>query len=81
MDSKLAPLHITEGNYYSLSQVAELHQVYPQTALYWVKRGWLPAVRLPGLGYIVAEQDALAFRVRRRKRTNAAKIEGCGVSG
>ena len=66
MDHKPTPFYIVEGNYYTLAQVAELHQVYPQTALYWVKQGWLPATKLAGLGYIVTEQEALAFRVRRR---------------
>ena len=72
---KPAPLHVVEGNYYTLTQVAELHQVYPQIVLYWVKRGWLPAMQLPGLGYIVAEQTALAFEVRRRSRTSVALCE------
>ncbi len=75
MNAKPAPFHIVEGNYYTLTQVAELHQVYPQTALYWVKQGWLPALKLLGLGYIVTEQDALAFRVRRRARTSQAQRE------
>lgn len=73
MDNKPAPFHITEGNYYTLTQVAELHQVYPQTVLYWVTRGWLPAIRLSGLGYIVAEQDALAYVPRRHKWSRAGK--------
>ncbi len=75
MDNKPAPFYITEGNYYTLTQVAELHQVYPQTALYWVKQGWLPALKLLGLGYIVTEQDARAFQVRRRARTSQARRE------
>lgn len=75
MDHKPAPFHIVEGNYYTLTQVAELHQVYPQTVLYWVKQGWLSATKLPGLGYIVTEQDALDFRVRRRSRTSLALRE------
>ena len=75
MNTKPAPFHIVEGNYYTLTQVAELHQVYPQTALYWVKQGWLPALKLLGLGYIVTEQDALAFKVRRRSLTSQALHE------
>ncbi len=67
MPAKPKSFHIAEGNYYTLTQVAQLHQVYPQTALYWVSHGWLPAVRLAGLGYIVAEQDALAYESRRNK--------------
>ncbi len=74
-DHNPAPFHIVEGNYYTLTQVAELHQVYPQTVLYWVTRGWLPAMKLPGLGYIVTEQDARAFQVRRRARTSLAQRE------
>lgn len=73
MDHKPAPFHIVEGNYYTLTQVAELHQVYPQTVLYWVKRGWLPATKLSGLGYIVTEQDALAYKPRRKAR--ASKVD------
>ncbi len=34
MIDKSAPFHVAEGNYYTLTQVAELHQVYPQTVLY-----------------------------------------------
>ena len=75
MDHKPAPLHIVEDNYFTLTQVAELHQVYPQTVLYWVKQGWLPALKLLGLGYIVTEQDALAFKVRRRSLTSQALHE------
>ena len=75
MIDKSAPFHVAEGNYYTLMQVAELHQVYPQTVLYWVKRGWLPALQLPGLGYIVTELEALAFKVRRRSRTSKAQRE------
>ena len=67
MPARPKPLHIPEGSYYTLTQVAELHQVYPQTVLYWVTHGWLPAIRLAGLGYIVADQDALAYVPRRHK--------------
>ncbi len=72
MIDKSAPFHVAEGNYYTLTQVAELHQVYPQTALYWVKQGWLPALKLLGLGYIVTEQDALAYKPRRKARASKA---------
>ena len=75
MIDKSAPFHVAEGNYYTLTQVAELKQVYPQTVLYWVKQGWLPAMQLLGLGYIVTEQDALDFQVRRRARTSQARRE------
>lgn len=72
MGHKPAPFHIVEGDYYTLTQVAELHQVYPQTVLYWVTHSWLPAIRLSGLGYIVAEQDALAYKPRRKARASKA---------
>ncbi len=34
-------------------------------------------MQLTGLGYIVTEQDALAFKVRRRARTSQVQRENC----
>lgn len=76
MTNQPTPFCIPEGTYYTLTQVAELLGVYPQTVLWWVNHGRLPAQRLPGLGYIVAEQDALNAKVRRRRRNRPAAGEG-----
>ncbi len=60
------PVNIPEGRYLTLAQVAQRRGVYPQTALYWVTRGWLPGIRIPGLGYIVDERDLKAFTPPKR---------------
>ncbi len=53
--------YIPEGRYLSKKQAAEAAGVIHQNVQYWIQRGQLPAIEIPGLGYLISETDLQAF--------------------
>lgn len=70
------PSRLLEEKYYTLTQVAKPQGIYPHTARWYVNYDQLPAQKLPGVGHIVAERDALDVKMRRRRRNKPAADEG-----
>ncbi len=54
--------HIPEGYYLTKTEIAELHGVIPGTVQQWIDKGWLPAIKIPYLGYIVNARDLENFQ-------------------
>ena len=61
---EIAPIVIPGGTYYTTKQIAELRGVSQGTVQYWVKRGWLTVVRLPGAAFLVPIESYEEFARR-----------------
>lgn len=55
------PTHIPEGDYLTKAQAAQQRGVIHQTIQQWIDKGWLPAIQIPGLGYLINQKDIQAF--------------------
>jgi excisionase family DNA binding protein len=55
------PTHIPEGAYLTKTQAAQLRGVTERTIQQWIDKGWLTAIQIPGLGYLINEKDLQAF--------------------
>jgi excisionase family DNA binding protein len=60
--------YIPAGNYLTKKEIAERCEVIHQTVQQWISRGYLPALDIPGLGYIVNEADLIEFMKKDRPR-------------
>ena len=66
-------IHIPDGNYLSKKQVAEQCDVIHQTVQQWIEKGWLHAIEIDGLGYIINEADLTAFLSKPRPKRGYPK--------
>ena len=57
------PIVIPGGKYYTIAQIAGRRNVNISTVCYWIRKGWLPALHLPGMGYLIEEEVIAAFEV------------------
>lgn len=64
---------IPAGKYYTIAQIAEMQDVIGRTVQQWIDKGWLSALQIPGLGYIVNEDDLKKFLDQPRPRRGWAK--------
>lgn len=71
----IEPTEIPAGKYYTVAQIAEMQDVMVRTVQQWIDKGWLAALRVAGLGYIIHEQDLKSFlaapRPQRGPRTGS----------
>jgi excisionase family DNA binding protein len=67
------PTEIPAANYYTIAQVAEMENVIIRTVHHWIEKGWLSAVQIPGLGYIVNETDLQTFLANPRPQRGYPK--------
>lgn len=51
----LEPLEIPPGKYYTKAQIAKMKGVNATTVNYWIRHGWLPAIRIANLYLIPVE--------------------------
>jgi excisionase family DNA binding protein len=58
-------IFIPEGTYLTKTEVAEQRGVIHQTVQQWIDKGWLPAIQIRGLGYIVNVKDLEGFEPRK----------------
>ena len=58
-DSLPQAIYIPEGYYYTQRDVAQIMGVQSNTVLYWIRKGWLPAVPAGRAGHFIS-RDALA---------------------
>jgi excisionase family DNA binding protein len=54
-------VHIPDGWYLSLEQIAERFGVKPRTVQQWLDNGSLPSITLPNLGRVVNAEDVYGF--------------------
>jgi hypothetical protein len=57
----IEPTYIPEGKYFTKSQAALFCEVNPVRVQQWIARGQLTALQVPGMGYLIREQDLIAF--------------------
>jgi len=67
------PTDIAAGRYFTVAQVAEMQGVIIRTVHQWIEKDWLPALQLPGMGYIIREDDLNNFLARPRPQRGYPK--------
>jgi hypothetical protein len=67
------PVKIPEGKYYTVAQIAEMEQVIIRTVHQWIEKEWLPALQIPGLGYIIEERALADFLAKPRPQRGYPK--------
>lgn len=55
------PTDIPAGKYFTIAQIAEMQNVIIRTVHQWIEKEWLIALQIPGLGYIINEDDLKKF--------------------
>jgi len=68
------PLHIAEGHYLTKAQVARRYGVIHQTVQQWIDKGWLPSIKIPGLGHVIDAREVARFSPPRRSRSIAPEV-------
>jgi hypothetical protein len=65
--------YIPAGNYLTKKQIAEQCGVIHQTVHQWIEKGWLLALQIPGLGYIIEDRALADFLAKPRPQRGYPK--------
>ena len=52
----MSPTHITEGDYYTLEELAQIYDVTHRTAQQWIDKGWIKSIYFGSVHHIEAGQ-------------------------
>ncbi len=67
------PVTIPTGKYYTVAQIAEAQGVIIRTVHQWIEKGWLLALQIPGLGYIIEDRALADFLAKPRPQRGYPK--------